>query len=240
MGQSWFIWNGMDCRNMGIILQGPVPIVKPEERVTHVTIPGRSGELTMLEGDDVFNSYIQTVSIHVRGAYRINQVANWLHGGGYVTFHGQPEVRQRARVIGAVTLDRHSRNMDVWSGEVQFYCDPMKELLSDPAVTISTSGGSVRNNGDVPSRPLITVNATGAGKLMTITCGGKTLTLDLRGMADTGCVVDCDAETVVNYSGAANLTALSSGTFPVLARGDNVITYTNVASLNIVRRERFL
>lgn len=240
MAQSFFIWNGIDCRSKGIVLEGPVPIIRPEERVQHVTIPGRSGDLTILEDDRIFNSYIQTVSVHVKGAYRVNEVVNWLTGSGYVTFHGQPQMRQRARVIGAVTLEKHSRNIDWWDGTVQFYCEPMKELLSDSAVSIISSGASVRNGGDVPCRPLITVNATEAGKNMTITCGGKTLTINLSGMADTGCVVDCEAEIVTNYSGAANLTALSSGSFPVLAQGNNAITFTNVASLDFTRRERYL
>ena len=53
MGKSFFIWNGMDCRNMGVQLAAPVSIVRPEERVNHVQIPGRSGDLTETEGDQV-------------------------------------------------------------------------------------------------------------------------------------------------------------------------------------------
>ena len=36
MGQSYFIWNGRDCRSMGIIMKAPVPLIRPEERVQHV------------------------------------------------------------------------------------------------------------------------------------------------------------------------------------------------------------
>ena len=56
MPQSFFIWNGIDCRSMGIIMRGPAAIVRPEERVQHVTIPGRSGDLTELEGENIYNS----------------------------------------------------------------------------------------------------------------------------------------------------------------------------------------
>ena len=49
MGQSYFIWKNKDCRAMGVKLSGPVPIVRPEERVEHVQIPGRSGDLTELD-----------------------------------------------------------------------------------------------------------------------------------------------------------------------------------------------
>ena len=58
MAQSYFIWKSRDCRTMGVKLSGPVPIVRPEERVEHIVIPGRAGELTQVEGENIFNSYI--------------------------------------------------------------------------------------------------------------------------------------------------------------------------------------
>ena len=51
MGQSYFIWNNQDCRGMGVILRGPAAIIRPEERVQHVTIPGMAGDLTLTEGE---------------------------------------------------------------------------------------------------------------------------------------------------------------------------------------------
>ena len=98
MAQSYFIWNGVDCRSMGVKLKGPVSIVRPEERVKHIEIPGRSGELTQLEGDNIFNSYIQTASIMVQGGYRVREIYKWLRGSGFVTFSGEPDKIGRAHV----------------------------------------------------------------------------------------------------------------------------------------------
>ena len=91
MPQSFFIWKGIDCRAMGVILSGPVPIVRPEERVNHVQIPGRAGDLTELEGADIYNSYIQTASIAVKTGARVREIYAWLRGSGYVTFSGEPD-----------------------------------------------------------------------------------------------------------------------------------------------------
>ena len=179
MAQSYFIWNGTDCRGMGIKLSGPVPIVFPEERVKHVEIPGRDGDLTDTEGEDeddkIYNSYIQTASIMVQGRYRTRDIKKWLSGSGEVTFHGEPDRKQKARVIGAITLNKHSRNLDWWVGEVQFYCQPLKQLLTEAPVQITSSGSTVMNSGDKTSRPRI--KATASGSSMTITAGGKTLTI---------------------------------------------------------------
>ena len=93
MGQSFFIWKGVDCRAMGIITRGPAPIVRPEERVKHVEIPGVAGDYTETEGEDIYNSYIQTVSLSVRDGYNVRKVFRWLRGKGFVTFSGEPDRR---------------------------------------------------------------------------------------------------------------------------------------------------
>lgn len=237
MGQSFFIWNNTDCRSKGIILTAPAPIIKPEERVEHVTIPGRSGELTLLEDENVYQGYIQTLNLSVRGAYRVPEVLNWLKGTGYITFSGEPERRQRARAIGAITLEKRSKNLDWWSGDTQFYCEPLKELIKEATVTISSSGGTVRNHGDVQSRPLITLKASGSSA--EITCGGYTL--NLTGLTNNYLYnIDCDAEKVTGATIAGNLTGGSSGQFPRLAPGVNTITGSGWSQLTITRRERYL
>lgn len=240
MGQSFFIWNGRDCRSMGVNLRGAVPIVRPEERVKHVEIPGRSGDLTETEGDNIYNSYIQTASISVRGGFRVREVYKWLRGAGYVTFSGEPDRRQAARIIGAITLNRHSRNLDKWEGEVQFYCQPLKELMREETVTIGSSGTTIRNNGDVISKPRITVNAGAAGQNIGMVIGRKALQINLTGLADTGCIVDCESMTVTNLAGTEDLTQLSSGDFPAISPGENSVIYVNASSLVIERRERYL
>ena len=237
MAQSYFIWKNQDCRSMGVLLQGPVPIVRPEERVSHVEIPGRSGDLTELEGEEIYNSYIQTATIMVKGGFHVREVYKWLRGSGYVTFHGEPDRKQPARIIGAVTLQKHSRNLDWWVGEVQFYCQPLKMKLSDNTVTISSSGSSVLNAGDVQSRPKIkaTANATS----LTVTANGKTLTV--TGLTSgQKYIIDSDIMEVTDNAGTTILTQNSTGDFPVLEPGSNTVTGSGWSALEIDRRERFL
>jgi phage-related protein len=240
MGQSFFIWNGIDCRSKGVIMRGPAAIIRAEERVRHVEIPGVAGDLTETEGENIYNSYIQTVSISVKGGFNVRNIYKWLRGAGYVTFSGEPDRKQAARVIGAITLNRVSRNIDHWAGEVQFYCQPFKEKLREETVSVTSSGATVKNDGDVIAYPKITVNAGAAGQDIVLAMGGKVLRINMTGMADTGCVVDCQGQVVTNYSGTANLTHLSSGEFPRLLPGNNTVTFVNASSLDIEKRERFL
>lgn len=240
MGQSYFIWKNKDCRSMGVKLSGPVPIVRPEERVEHVQIPGRSGDLTELEGAEVYNSYIQTATILVHGGYRVREIYNWLKGAGYVTFSGEPDRRQQARVIGAITLNKHSHNLDWWTGEVQFYCQPLKEKLQNETVQITASGTNVQNAGDVVSKPKITMTASGTSA--TIKAGGKQI---LIMTLTSGHIYEIDAETceVIDITTPAtpvNHTNQSTGEFPVLNPGANSVTGSGWSKLVIDKRERFL
>ena len=231
--QSYFIWNGKDSRSMGVWLAASVPIVRPEERVKHIEIPGRSGDLTLLEGYNIFNSYIQTASIIVKNSMRIRDVYDWMRGDGYVTFSGEPDRKQYARVIGAVTLEKHSRNLDWWAGEVQFYCQPLKQLLNEEPVTITSSGSTIINRGSVDARPRITATFSGGGY---ITIQGRTIAPS--SIAGGTMVFDCDACIITNTAGTTEYE--STGTFPVLAPGSNTVTGSGWTSLVIERRERFL
>ena len=242
MAQSFFIWNGIDCRSKGVIMRGPAPIVRPEERVKHVEIPGIAGDLTETEGDDIYNSYIQTITISVRGAANVRNIHKWLRGAGFVTFSGEPDRRQKARVIGAITLNRISRNLDHWAGEVQFYCQPFKQKVREEPVTL-TASGTVRNNGDVTARPLYKATTSGTAVGIKVenenTPEGNMIVL--AGVT-SGAVIWIDSETmeVLNADRTASLTKLSAGKFPVLGVGNNTVTLTNISSVEITKRERYL
>ena len=239
MKESFFIWNGVDCRAMGMKLAGPVAIVRPEERIQHVEIPGRSGDLTETQGADVFNSYIQTASIMVHGGYRVREIYRWLKGAGFVTFSGEPDRKQPARIIGAITLNKQSRNLDWWVGEVQFYCKPFKQLLNEQRVTIGSLGATVRNNGDVACRPMWKVTVASNKTSITLAAGGNTITV--TGLTG-GSVIWIDSGTmeVWNPAKTSMLTKDSSGDFPVLAVGNNTVSGSNWSGIEIEKRERFL
>ena len=240
MPQSYFIWKNADCRSKGIIMSGPAPIIRAEERVKHVEIPGRSGDLTETEGENIYNSYIQTVTISVRGGFRVREIYKWLRGSGYVTFSGEPDRRQKARVIGAITLDKVSRNMDHWRGDVQFYCQPLKEKLQEETVTITSSGTNVQNTGDVTAKPKIRMTASSTSAI--INAGGNALVF--VGIT-SGHIYEIDSEIcevidVTTPESPVSCTNLTYGNFPELKPGANSVTGSGWSQLVINKRERFL
>ena len=228
-----FTWNGANCRAKDIRLKSMPEIVRPEERVNHIVIPGRSGELTQTEGEGIYNSYIQTIQMAVYTESAVREAEKWLQGDGYVTFSGQPTLKQRARVINAVTFRKHSRNSNWWDGEVQFYCNPLKEAVSESSIEVTSSSTEIANPGDVEALPLITI--TGSGD-MSIACGGNTLYLE---NVVSGWVVDCDKQMVLENGTA--LMGVYNGMFPKIAVGGSTIIFSgNISKLTITPRYRYL
>ena len=142
-------------------------------------------------------------------------------------------------MIGAVTLTKHSRRSDWWEGEVQFYCEPLKENLTEASETITTSGSTVKNTGDVQARPLLAVTASGT--TVVIAAGGNTLTIT-GATSSRVYYIDCDAQIIWHIESNATVvdTQLSSGNFPVLNPGSNSITGSGWSSVTVTKRERFL
>lgn len=238
MAESYFIFKGTDSRSMHITCGGAAPIIRGEERAEHVTIPGRAGDLTQTEGDDIYNSYIQTVTISVAGAEHVPAALKWLSGSGNVTFSGEPGRVQGARVIGAVTLDRVSRNLDRWRGDVQFYCEPLKRDPDEAGVSLS-GPGNVANPGDVEARPKIQLTVT-ADAMVTVISSSGTFSVDLTGRSETAIVIDSETETVTDGNGTVNLTGLSGGPFPRIAAGGAYLGGLNWSAATVTRRCRYL
>ena len=233
MAIHYFIWKGTDSRNMHIRVPNAFPVIWPEERVEQVIIPGRSGNLTETEGEDIYESYIQTAEIAIDGAENIRAAEQWLRGSGQVTFDCQSGLEQTARVYGSIQMGKHSRNRDKWRGNIQFYCQPVKRDRTESGVNVTSSGTTVNNPGDMTAYPLIKI--TGSGQI-TVSSGGNTLTIP---ECETGWVIDSENEWILD--GTTPQEKACSGKFPILKTGNNTILFTgNVTKLEITPRFRYL
>ena len=231
------MFNDIDSRTMGIVLEGEVPVQRGRERVTQVTIPGRAGVLTLLEGEDVFESYIQTATIAAKGTGAdMRKIESWLRGEGYVTFSSDSTHRQKARIINGVVLTRVSPLLDWYKASIQFYCDPFKEDLAQTSQVL-TGAGEVINLGDVIEKPVFVIRGRGD---VVLTVNGEDFVIANLTAEQQGCVIDTDAQMVANLNGTQLITTQTTGEFPVLRVGRNEVSFTGADSVVIERRERFL
>lgn len=229
----YFKWNGVNSNTKHIRVNNRVPIVRPEERVEHISIPGRTGELTQVEGEDIYNSYIQTVNLEVIGAANVPAAEAWLKGAGVVTFDCQTTLQQNARIINAVTFQKVSRNLDIWSADVQFYCEPVKSLIAETDIEVTTSGATLTNPGTLPAFPEIQMEGSGA---VSIQIDGKTLVIP---SLTSGWTADC-ANRWICQNGTPQWNAWT-GDFPQIPVGTSTILFTgSITKLTITPHWRYL
>ena len=192
MGEPYFIWNGIDSRNMNIWVQKYPPIIRPPMRYQQVTIPGRPGALTLLESEDAYDAYEREIKIMPKPGADIYAILRWLTGRSSVVFGHEPNRSQRANIYDIVEFQREF--CEQRSATLVFMCDPFKTALDDTeSYTLTVAAGTyeLTNSGDVPAYPLIELAAS---ETVTLTINGTPLTL--TGLEGHTATIDCEARTV--------------------------------------------
>ena len=228
----WFVWNGIDSRQFGLYVSKLPPILRAEERVSVVSIPGRSGHLTMTEGEAVHNSKKLNCIITATTDRDIQPILSWLSGEGQVIFANDPNYVYFARIISSIEFRRTCNSLQ--QATVIFYCQPYKaQYPTESPVSLTGTSLSVINPGDVPSKPKVTVNYS----------GNINVSINDDEMTFTGIsskiIVDCETNIITNNDGTL-WTGTYYGNFWNLEKGANTITANHSVTLDIEPRWRWL
>lgn len=231
-GQYWFEWNGVKSTEYGLYVSDQPPITRATERVSTVTVPGRSGTLTKTEGEDVYEDIVLTAQCVMKSAERINDICKWLKGSGKVTFANRPGGFYYGRVSNQIPFEKVMRGRENLNCAIVFRCKPFWYKSGETEETLSASG-NVTNSGSVYSEPIITVTGTGDGTLMI----GETL-IELTGLTGS---ITIDSELMEAYSGQTDMNAHMSGDFPRLKPGTNGVSWTGgITAVKIRKNTRYL
>lgn len=229
----YFIWNGVDSRDVGIEVVEYPPIMRAPERVKTVTIPGRSGVLTLLEGEHVYDPYTRAMTIANRPGVPVDRVTEFLRGSGWIIFGNDPEYAYEVRFQPQMQLEKLHRG--IWQGSVQMYTQPLKRLavpISDIALT--TSGTTVFNPGAVMARPLLVITTTAACSL---TIGSETMSV-----SNSSATFKYDCETGLFYTSAGVVTTslTVTGGITGIPTGTSTVSWTGATGVTITPRWRFV
>lgn len=231
--QPYFLWQGVDSRAMGVIVQSYPPIIRPAERAVQQTIPGRPGTLIQTEGKDVYDAYTRTFVIGVRPGADSQRISNWLRGSGTAVFGNEPRYRYFGRILAAVQFDKVG-SWALKSAGVQMLTQPYKgQSPQEPDISITTASASLYNPGDVASRPKIAVSGGGD---IGITIGEASLELT---DAPDFLLIDCDAQVITQSDGTL-WTGSWTGEFPTIGTGTQNVTIIGGAALTITPEWRWL
>ena len=231
---NYFIWNGTNSIEKGVYVSELPPITMPQERSKQITIPGRPGSLTTVEGDDVYDDLTLTATCWVRDPALIPSITAWLKGGGMVTFANRPGGFYHARISNQIPFEKILRGNPHRSFAVNFRCSPPFWYVSNPdEVTISNGSAVVVNPGSVYSEPIIHVYGSGDATLII-----NDTFVELEGIEDS---ITLNSVIQEAYQGETLLNEKMEGEFPVLKPGNNLISYTgDVSRIVIAPNWRYL
>ena len=214
MAEPYFIWNGVDSRDMGLVVTSYPAQVMPAERVKQVTVPGRMGSMTTISGSGIYDSYIKSIGIGNRRRVDAQTLAAWLRGAGTLIIGNEPGFAYKARVLKEAQLARSFLN--VYSGTVSFSVQPGKSRVPpESPITVNQSGTVIYNPGDLPARPIYELHGLGVMQLMLMpTSTYSWVQIDPTGedlpIGLNGAIIDSDAMTVTTLDGSESLTEITN------------------------------
>ena len=219
---DWFEWNGVRCTEYGIYVTEQPALTIPEERVTFTNVPGRSGALTTLEGDYVYEDMVLTATCVISDPEMIPEIAGWLKGAGTVTFANRDGGFYYARVTNQIPFEKILRGNPHRSFAVNFRCKPFWYEADTKPITVAASSTFITNPATVPSEPVITVYGSGEITLMV----GMRI-VELSDITDS---ITLDTPLMEAYKGAFSMNNCMSGDFPVLLPGQNAVSWTGAVT----------
>ena len=215
---DWFEWNGVRCTEYGVHVKELPPITLAAERASFTNVPGRSGSLTTLEADDVYDDLILPVICVLDDPTKISDMATWLRGGGKICFANRQGGFYYGRVINQIPFEKILRGNPHREFTVNFRCKPFWYEEAIQPITLTSSGTFINNPGNVFSEPVITVYGAGSITLMV----GVTIT-ELENISGS---ITLDTPLMEAYSGVTPMNNCMGGEFPTLLPGDNAISWS--------------
>ena len=223
---DWFEWNGTKCTEYGIHVTEHPAITLPAERATFTNIPGRSGSLTTLEGEDIYDDLLLTCSCFIQNTSRLSEIAAWLRGSGKVTFANRQGGFYYAHIVNQISFEQILRGNPHRSFSVVFRCNPMFYLSANNDITVTSSGSFVQNPGILAAEPVLQITLSGDAE---ITMGGYLFSLS----GVTGTVI-IDTPRLECYQNYTSKNSCMTGDYPKIPSTGAYVNWTGPVSKIVI------
>lgn len=158
--KNYIIINGEKSTNYtGLLIQSLPPITKPLLRTQIEEIDGKDGDEIIPLG---YSAYDKTFSIGLSYDYKIDDIIKYLNQDGKITFSNEPDKFYNFNSINQIDFERLIRFK---TANITLHVQPFKysNIESTKTYTFTEESQSliVRNNGNIYSKPKITIFGSG-------------------------------------------------------------------------------
>ena len=229
-------WNGTASDTLGVFISGTGVWDAPELDVTAYEIPGRNGDL--LIPNNRYKNIEITYPCFTPDSFstRAQSIKNWLRSSNtyqkltdtYDTTH-----YREAIPTGLLTFEPVGSNRGA-NFQIVFNAKPQRFLNTGDTFYILTTGDVKDNPTQYNALPLFYCAGFTSSATLSVTNSLGTFTLTATSARSYGTYIDCSTQNV--YYSATNLNDKFTGTFPVLAPGNNTFTFSGFTSLQFKGR----
>lgn len=230
----YFQFAGVISLNEQLIIQTKNTFAGAARDLTFASVPGRSGDL-IIDNKRYKNVTIKYTVAVLEGLHDIREIAHrvkgWLSSEvGYfeLTDSYDPDYYRLAAYADAYNLEQELPCLG--KSTIQFNCKPFKYRIDGKRPVVLEAAEKITNPEFFSSKPYIKI--TGSGNI-TLTVNNKDFIF--QGVED---YIEIDSEIMNAYKGnVLQNSKMFTPTFPELAKGDNVISWTgSVTAVEIVPR----
>lgn len=214
-------WRGVHASELGVIVTEQVAYKRPALRREVVTIPGRSGTLTIKQAP-AWECVTYTPGLAIRPGADREAVYRWLQGSGQLIFGSMPDSAYEATLVDQVEVTEQS------PGHLAGYlllaptweCQPYRYDVVPEGIIRGVDSLRGFNAKNAPAAPRIMATVT-PGAVLTLSMSGcEPMVIETpEAEADAlEVILDCDAQTVATGAGMS-LDAAMLGDFAHIAPG---------------------
>ncbi len=228
----YFVYDGMDSRELGLLVSGEKTYNAPSRDITPITIPGRDGEVYIDNGRYNNVEIAYTVSFRNDMTSKTKALKAWLASKvGYRKLEDtyDPDYYRLAAYHNSIEFEVHVNRYA--TTELIFTCDPFKYLKQgDTVITLTANGSALYNPELFVSNPIIKIYGNGSA---TLTINNINYNIsDISGYVTINSVT-CNAyRDTINKNNTINFTE-----FPYLKAGKNAFHWSSgITKLEIIPR----
>ena len=230
---SYFIYNDISSESMGLLIASMTPPQKAEQKNETISVPGRSEP--MFRTYDEYNPYNIDISCIITDISQQRNIFSWLSGSGKFIRSDEPDKYYTVKSCSMISSTRISDEIREFS--MSFECMPFAYALDNAPLTVRNPG-TIQNNGNIPSEPVIMVEGSGNIEL---TVNGEVW--KLAGV-DGSITIDTQRNLAYkdNHVLLNKISRYDSSVYlPMLNVGANSISVSGaVTKITVIKNERWL
>ena len=218
--RNYIILNGISSTTIsGLLIQTLPPISKPKQRVEVEEIDGRDGDIITYLG---YGAYDKEFKIGLYGTYNVDEIISYFNSQGTVIFSNEEDKYYNYQIVEQIDFDKLIRFKEA---TVKMHMQPFKYSAEDNKKVFSIDDEtsiSIRNAGNIYSRPVLTITGTGT---INLSLNGNQLFVINMGSYSS---ITIDTNNMNAYNGSTLLNRNVTGSYDnfKLSVGKNTISWS--------------